>query len=81
MSMTRQHFESIAATIKASFTEEARLKDKGHTTPEEFMAAMTALELLAINLTDVFSAANPNFNAAKFLKACSLDAYTVEEIH
>lgn len=56
--MTRQHFVAIAATVKASLvvatTREARASVAG----------------LAVSLADEFHKFNPNFDRARFLKAC-----------
>ncbi len=71
--MTRQHFEAIAATIKASVDEENRLKRAERVTIAEHVAAMEAIRELSRNLCDVFDRFNPQFNTDKFMAACGLE--------
>lgn len=67
MIMQRRHFELIAeglAHSKPPFLGQTR---------EEVNAAKAQWERTTANIASVLSTTNPNFNRAKFLKACGVE--------
>lgn len=62
MSISKKHFEEIAAELRA-----ARELDSNP-------AARQAVERVAEGLAKIFAGENPRFDRARFLKACGLPA-------
>lgn len=65
MTMQRRHFELIAETLRAAL--EAEGAQRNVRTPRH------ALNALAYDFADALAATNPNFNRARFLRACGVD--------
>lgn len=66
--MTKKDFKLVASAISSE------INDWGAPRSESDIAALVALDEVALRLADVFAAANPKFNRKTFLKACGVDA-------
>lgn len=64
MALSKKHFEAIVAQFAAAQRRSLELRGEGHT------YSLIALEELASCLAAVFASENPNFNRARFLRAC-----------
>ena len=71
MSMSRKDFEAIAAAIKGE-----RMSKPENTTQQDEIALQVhynTLDLAARSLADICAQSNPNFDRARFLKACGVE--------
>lgn len=68
MTVSKRHFESVAAAIRGRVEEAQR--DEG----EKRAGRMAALTGLAWDMAAIFAAENPRFNGPRFLKACGMAA-------
>lgn len=66
--MERRHFELIAGSVSRSRMAKSLI---GNT--KERNAAIRGIRLVAIDLAASLAAENPNFDRARFMKACGLD--------
>lgn len=68
MSLSRKHYEAIAAVVAEQAAEYAG-------SVEDFSAGGAwAVEQTAKNLATYFAADNPNFDRQRFLAACQVEA-------
>jgi pyrroloquinoline quinone (PQQ) biosynthesis protein C len=71
MSMTRNHFVLIAATIKAQ-RDDAR-KSEALETDGSLWAVEVALDSLSRDMASTLGRFNPSFDRDRFLKACGVE--------
>ena len=69
MSMTRKHFNAIAADFAAAAAKIRTSSIDAYSTGY----ALGGLREVADNLCDTFGSVNPNFDRNRFLKACTLE--------
>lgn len=69
MSMTRKHFEAIAADIK-----DAQIEANQFTLSDaELSQSLEGIRMVADRLADTFERFNDNFDRARFIKACGFN--------
>jgi hypothetical protein len=66
--MQRRHFELIAASIHRSRMAKSLIGNA-----KERNAAIDGIRLVATDLAASLAATNPDFDRARFMKACGLD--------
>jgi hypothetical protein len=66
--MSKKHFEALAAALK-----EARPFTKGYNTPDQVGAVLLPWEESCLAVAGVCARFNPNFDRARFLKACGVE--------
>jgi hypothetical protein len=67
--MQRRHFELIAGSIARSRMAKGLIGNA-----KERNAALSGIRLVAIDIAATLAHDNPDFDRARFMKACGLDA-------
>lgn len=66
--MTKKHFEAIATVLQQSHDDAILFADN----PAAKASSRRVVSMVARRLADTFKDFNPNFDKARFLKACGV---------